>query len=275
MKRFLTRLAIFVLIGVTAFHLKSYWLLRGDRYQRKVAAREVYHVIGKSKQHNPSRKILIGDSVARQFFNSDTENDTLNSLATNQAISLAGQYILLDNYLKAGNVIDTCYAVFIPSSFQNNLQQLYSYNYFIKPFYTDQYKPLLTSTVVRQVEKIPYHGLAQYFGILTNNWSPEFESKEVQHYAFFSPISVEYIHKMSALAKEKNFKLIFVPAVCNENQRKDIESFDRWELAKNGIAQEFAHYFDQIQFLDSKYFVDDMHLANPEDFKYLYKNLVR
>lgn len=275
MKSFLIRLVIFVLIGAVAFHIKSYLLLRNDKYQRKVAAREVYHVISKSKQHNPSRKILIGDSVARQFYNSDQENDTLNSLATNQAISLAGQYLLLDNYLKAGNVIDTCYAVFIPSSFQNNLQQLYSYNYFVKPFYTNEYKPLLTKTVQTQVEKIPYYGIAQYFGILTNNWSPEFISTDKQGYAFFSPITVEYIKKMSALSQARNFKLIFVPALCNENQRKDIESFDRGELSQNGIDHILADYFDHIQYLDSKYFVDDMHLDKPEDFKHLYKNLIR
>ncbi|SCX82080.1 hypothetical protein [Flavobacterium caeni] len=275
MKSFLIKLTVFVLIGAAAFHLKSYLLLRNDKYQRKVSAREVYHVIGKSQQKNPSRKVLIGDSVARQFFNSESENDTLNSLASNQAISLAGQYILLDNYLKAGNVIDTCYAVFIPSSFQNNLQQLFTYNYFVKPFYKDQYKPLLTETVKNQVEKIPYHGVAQYFGVLTNNWAPEFVSDDQQDYAFFSPVSVEYIHKMSALAKAKHFKLIFVPAVCNENQRKNIESFDKTELAKNHIEQEFAGYFDHIQYVDSKEFVDDMHLHAPEKFIHLYQNQIR
>jgi hypothetical protein len=263
------------LIGVAAFHVKSYLLLRNDKYQRKVSAHEVYHVIGKSRQKNKAKKILLGDSVARQFFNSETESDTLNSLASNQAISLAGQYILLDNYLKAGNKIDTCYAVFIPSSFQNNLDQLFTYNYFIKPFYKDKNKSLLTPTVETQVRKIPYHGMAQYFAILTNNWAPEFESKDEKNYGLFSPISVEYIHKMSALAKANHIKLIFVPALCNENQRKNIESFDQTELVKNNIQNEFKGYFDHIQYIDSQYFVDDMHLANPEQFKHRYKNLIR
>jgi hypothetical protein len=275
MKQFLIRVILFVLIGVAAFHVKSYLLLRNDKYQRKVSAKEVYHVIGKSRQKNPSKKILLGDSVARQFFNSDEESDTLNSLASNQAISLAGQYILLDNYLKAGNKIDTCYAVFIPSSFQNDLNQLFTYNYFIKPFYKPEYKPLLTPTVNRQVQKIPYQGIAQYFCILTNNWAPEFETKDKADYVFFSPISVEYIHKMSALAKQNHFRLIFVPALCNENQRKLIATFDKKELAKNNIESEFADYFDNIQYFDSKYFVDDMHFANPEQFKDRYKNLIR
>jgi len=275
MKQFVIRVILFVLIGVAAFHVKSYLLLRNDKYQRKVSAHEVYHVIGKSKQKNNAKKILIGDSVARQCFNSEEESDTLNSLASNQAISLAGQYILLENYLKAGNKIDTCYAVFIPSSFQNNLNQLFTYNYYIKPFDKPEYKSYRTATVEQQIAKIPYHGIAQYFCILTNNWAPEFESKDEKHYDLFSPISVEYIHKMSALANKNHFKLIFVPALSNENQRKNIEAFDQTELVRNNIQNEFASYFDDIIYIDSKHFVDDMHLDKPEQFKDRYKNLIR
>lgn len=275
MKQFGIKILVFLLIGVAAFHVKSYLLLRKDKFHRKVSAREVYHVLGKSKQKNPSKKILLGDSVARQFFNSEEENDTLNSLASNQAISLAGQYVILDNYLKAGNKIDTCYAVFIPSSFQNNLDQLYTYNYFIKPFYTAENSSKWTHTVEAQVNKIPYHAIAQYFCIKTNNWTPDFESKDERNYGFFSPVSVEYIHKMSALAKANHFKLIFVPALANENERKNIESFDKSELARNNIEQEFSGYFENIVYIDSKYFVDAMHLANPEQFKDRYKNLIR
>jgi len=275
MKQFVLRVIIFVLIGVAAFHVKSYLLLRNDKYQRKVSAHEVYHVIGKSKKKNGAKKILLGDSVARQFFNSEAESDTLNSLASNQAISLAGQYILLENYMKAGNKIDTCYAVFIPSSFQNNLNQLFTYNYYVKPFYKDEYKQYRTPTVETQIAKIPYHGIAQYFCILTNNWAPEFESEDKNNYGFFSPISVEYIHKMSALAQKNHFKLIFVPALSNENQRKNIEGFDKNELVKNHLEHEFATYFDDIIYIDSQYFVDDMHLANPEQFKDRYKKLIR
>ena len=275
MKQFILRAVLFVLIGLFAFHLKSYLLLRNNKYQHKVSAKEVYFAIDKSKQKSPAKKVIIGDSTARQFYNSEEKNDTINSLASNQAISLAGQYILLHNYIAAGNKVDTVYAFFTPSSFQNNLDQLYTYNYFIKPFYTSEYKPLLTSDVKEKLNEIPYANIASYFCIRTNNWAPEIEAPKKHDYTLLSPISVDYLHKISDLTKENHIKLILVPAIANRNQKKNIDSFDKNEIVKNHLEMEFEGYFENITYVDSKYFVDDMHLINPEKFKSHYNNIVK
>lgn len=275
MKQFIFRAILFVLIGVVAFHVKSYLLLRNNKYQRKVSAKEVYFAIDKSKKKSPAKKVIIGDSTARQFYSSEEHNDTINSLASNQAISIAGQYILLHNYLAAGNKVDTVYAFFTPSSFQNNLDQLYTYNYFIKPFYNAEYKPLLTEGVKKQLNQIPYANIASYFCIRTNNWAPEFESSEKHNYTLLSPVSIAYLHKISDLVNENHIKLILVPALANRNQQKNIESFNKNEIVQSHLEKEFEGYFENISYVDSKYFVDDMHLKNPENFKSHYNNIVK
>lgn len=274
MKHFVVKTFIFVLIAVGIFHIKSFYLLRDNKYTKKVFGQEVYYSIDKSKKKNKARKVLLGDSVGKQMYDNLEENDTINSLACNQAISVAGQYILLHNYLEAGNTIDTAYIFFTPFSFVNNLDQIFTYNYFVKPFYRDEYKSLFTPLVKQQVAKIPYTDIAWYPAILTNNWSPEFQTKDPK-INFLSPISIEYLHKMSDLAKAHHFKIVMVSAPVSYKKKPEVELLNRSEIAANGLQEVFKGFFESIIYLDESNFVDGTHLEFPEKFKGRYKNLVR
>lgn len=263
-----------MLIAVGIFHIKSFYLLKGDRYTKKVFGSEVYHSIDKSKKKKKARKVLLGDSVGKQMYDNMQENDTINSLACNQAISVAGQYFLLHNYIEAGNKIDTAYIFFTPFSFVNNLDQIFTYNYFVKPFYRDEYAPLFTPLVKQQVQKIPYSGIAWYPAILTNNWTPDFKTTDPK-INFISPISAQYLHKMSDLAKANHFKIVMVSAPVSYKKKPEVDLLNRNEIAANGLQDEFKGFFESIIYLDESNFVDGTHLEFPEKFKDRYKNLVR
>ena len=142
MKKFILSCTIFLLISGIILSIKPNYLVLTGKYKVTVAGKEIYQSIFKSKQKKKSKKILLGDSVGNQLFTNTTNNDTLNSLACNQAISMAGQFILLNNYLNSGNKVDTVLLIFTPFSFQNNLDQVFTYHYFLKPFYIYEYKPL-------------------------------------------------------------------------------------------------------------------------------------
>ena len=141
---------------VAIVYSKPIYLLVTEKYKSQVAGSYIYKAIEKSKTKEPYRKLVIGDSVGRQLFPNSDEYANFNSLCTNQAVSMCGQYLLLNNYINAGNKIDTLYLLFNPTSFSNNLNQVYTFHYFLKPFNRDEYQSEFTSLVKEQIANIPY-----------------------------------------------------------------------------------------------------------------------
>jgi hypothetical protein len=274
MKKFLLKSALFVLIFFALSHVRPLYLLSKDRYKRTVAGKEVYYSIRKSKQRNVlSSRILLGDSVAYQLFKNTTSNAPLYSLACNQAVGMTGHFILLDNYLKAGNHVDAVYLLFSPFSFSNNLNQVYTYQYFLKPFYTDEYFPLFTETVVRQIHKIPYYYLSRYPNVLTSNWAPDFVSKDKINYTFLSPVSAQYVAKIRELSIKYDFEFVIMPTPISMSNKPKIEKMNKNEIAVNNLESEFKNYFNDILYLDDSNFISDgAHLKNPQKYAKYYED---
>ena len=276
MKKFLINCLLFLVIFAIGLYSRSFYLLITEEYKKNVNGADTYNAIAKSKQKKKARKVLLGDSVGRQLFENTKYNDTINSFACNQAIGLAGHYLLLNNFLSAGNEVDTVYMIFRPSSFRNNLDEKYTFHYFLKPFYKDEYKSLFTRTVYDQIRKIPFHFLSQDPAVLTSNWSPDFASKDQKGYTFLSPISAEYMTRIKELSISYNFELILLPSPVSDADRNDIASIDRNEIIDRGLGKEFENYFDQIIFLNDTSFMDGVHLIHPEIYTQYYKdNLVQ
>lgn len=272
MKKFLLHSIIFLGILAVLLHVRPLYLLYGDKYKQTVAGSDIYYSIFKSKQKKKTKKILFGDSVAQQLFPNKTNNDTISSMACNQSIAMVGHFILLNNYLNAGNQVDTVYMLFSPFSFQNNLNQVYTYHYFLKPFYIAEYKPLFTETVNRQVEKVPYSRFCRIPYILTSDWAPDFISKAVTDYTFLSPISIEYLHKIKELSIQHHFKVIILPTPASKRKKPAIEKMDQNEVAKNNLTDLFENYFKNIIYFDDSNFFDGTHIRNPQDFISRYRN---
>ncbi len=243
-----------------------------DKYKTIVVGSEIYHSLFKSKQKKKTKKLLLGDSVGNQLFRNTTNNDTINSLACNQAIGMVGQYILLNNYLNAGNQVDTVYLIYSPFSFLNNLDQIYTFHYFLKPFYVQEYMPLFTKTVIEQTHKIPYYYLCRYPYVLTSDWSPNFCSKDKKNYTFLSPVSVEYLHKITELSKKHHFDLIILPPPMRNSLKQKVEKINKNEIAENDLTNEFKNYFEKIIFINDTNFTDAFHLKNPLALKPVYVN---
>ncbi len=271
MKKFLIQLAFFVPLIVISFYITPLFLILSDQYKSTVAGRETYVSIKRSKTKHKTKKLLLGDSVAKQLF--PDPNDTINSLACNHAISLAGQYFLLNNYIKTGNKPDTVYLLFSNLSFLNNLHQIYTYHYFLKPFYHAEYDSEFTPTVYEQIHKIPYHQFCREPYILTSNWAPLFTSTDSVDYTLLSPISIQYLNKIKALAHQEKFKLIILPIPMSIKSKPSVEKINRQEITDNNFEEEFKHYFQNIVYLDESCFSDEIHLIQPEKYVSLYNKI--
>ncbi len=197
------------------FHVYPEYQYWANIYQEEVNGGEVYQVINTSKKKGKKKKLILGDSVTKQFSESDIDTSIYLNLASNQAISLVGQYCLLSNYIHTKNEIDTLYLVYHPLSFSNNLDNSFTFHYFEKPFYGNEYMNLFTEEVKTQIEKIPFHNLAKYHPVLTSNSSPTFSNEE-QNKPFISNISMVYLEKIELICKATNINLIIVSPPVNQ-----------------------------------------------------------
>lgn len=264
---FIVHFLLFVCPIVAYYTARAAWFMKDDRYKNIVYGNEIYRAIAKSKQRTPYRKLIIGDSTANQFYNCKKDDpDSACTLACNQAIGMVGQFLLLNNYLNAGNRPDTVYLVYTPFSFWDNLDQVYTYHYFLKPFYYDEYKPLMTSTVREQISKIPKYWLCHLPYILTTGWAPTIENSE-RHYTFLSPVCREYLTKIDSLSRYYAFHWEIVPTYVATHWHDTVRRFNRQEYSHYSYAAKMDQYLDSLSYLDDTCFVDDVHLRSPQHYQ--------
>lgn len=249
MKHFLRELMVFLGVFGLLFHAYPEFQYWTKRYQTDVAGTEVYEVLAASKAKLKKKKLVIGDSVAKQVLDSLANDSAIVSLASNQAISMAGQYVIAAQALIANPSVDTLVLIYHPFSFQNNLASPLSFHYFVKPIYTEENMPLISELVKHQVEAIPFYYLAHYRPVLTSNWSPSFEGISDEK-GLFSSISREYVLRLHQLCVKKGVVLQIISPPINEVFRNQL-------IAARVEFKSIPGYADSWNFYASTNFLSD------------------
>lgn len=266
MKKYLLKVALFGFLTLLFIEALCTLMLVSNIYLLNYPGKEIYHAISKSKQKSDSKILILGDSVASQLFPNSDDGDTINSLACNQAIGVVGQFLLLHNYLACGNEIDTLILIYSPTSFKDNLNQVYTFHYFLKPFNRTEYRKFFTPKVRQQIKKIPYHQFARIPHILVTSWSPKIKTDAAENDSFLSPISAEYLNKIKKLSMEYHFNLILYPTPVPMDDKMVMENIDKKVFAMNNLGDEFEAYFAKIEYLDDASFSDGVHLVDPASY---------
>ena len=264
MKGFLYKIVLFSIFALLLLETIAYAYRMSGLFEHFIPGAEVYLSIRKSKQKTNSNVVLIGDSVGQQMFSNKQYFDKPYSLACNQAVSFAGYYFLLNNFIKAGNEVDSVLLFCSPFSFDNNLNQIFTYHYFLKPFGRSPYKSDFTNTVNTQIAKLPYHQIASSNCIAISKWAPLPDQLDTVDFSFMSPVASEYLTKIKQLSLAHNFKFIMVPAPTKNSNKKEIANFDKKEYLGQNYETEIISYFDRIRYIDDKNFSDKIHLINPD-----------
>lgn len=262
----LLKIGFLVLVVVLYFFARSLFLLQADRYQSRVAGNEIYRSIAKSRTKvSGISKLVLGDSAANQLYNNSRYNDSIYSLTCNQAISMAGYYLLLKNFLETNPELHDLeiYLIYHPKSFKNNLDQIYTFHYFLKPFNTAEYRPLFSATVLKQIEKMPFNRYAQLFFIKTNNWAPPYGLTDNKHDIHLSDISREYLMKIIDLSGSYGHTFKLLPPLVSRNFREPIEKFRSQISGSDILAEHLGPYLEQIVYWDDSLFSDGIHLKHP------------
>ena len=274
MKLFLKNLAVFLLIALVLIQVKAFYLYSTGKYQQTVEAAYIYNAILKSKKQTKIKKLIMGDSVIRQLYPNNIKSDQYYSLVCNRAISIVGQYLLLNNLINAGNTIDTLFLSFTPGTFREDLNGKHTFHYFLKPFNRKEYKPEFTEEVYHNLGKVPLHYLSQYPFILASDWSPKYNPKPNTAFSFISPIARQYLSKIKELSIKNNFKIVFIPPPTSERYADEIKTFNFDELIGTGFEMDLKNYFNEIPILPDSCFLDGIHLHKPNLYKKYFINYI-
>ena len=255
MKKFVFKALVFF----SMFVVICWFIELSGFYAYLTPGKLVRQKIALSKKHiDGAEVILLGDSVAGSLYKTmkPGENGVIN-LACNQALDVIGHYFLLNNSLKKNQNIKKVVFFFNPFSFSNNIDHVYSYNNFIKPFYKREYINLYTETAKKQVKNYPLYFLARFPPVAITYFTPGIDSEESS--VFLSEISCEYLRKFQELADEKGFEFEVLSPPIRISREKEVQAL-KIEYAKEKCNIDLINkYFDKIVYSDDKFYQDDVH----------------
>lgn len=229
---------------------------------------DVYEAIVASEKQTIYSTVLLGDSVSRQLFNvRNQENSQYYHLNSNQAIGVIGNYILLNNYLINNPQTRKVYLIMRPTSFNNNLNQKWTYTYFILPFLKEENKKYFSETSLKKVNikrKFLNKYLLNIFELnpklsllLKIDYSDEMtDIKE----AYLSDISIEYLKKIKKLLQEKNIEFFVLASPLSIKEKSEYNLL-RKNIKDNHFEDIFVYYFDSIQYYPENDFIDGVHFS--------------
>lgn len=244
------------------------------------SARDVYELVENSNKAIKTDLLLLGDSVCDQIFRS-TNIDSLIEMCDNQAYEVPGCYMLLNNLLKQKSEIKKVVLMINPFSLSCNLNQDFTYNYLVKPFY--RLLPMLDEEEQKYIETtFPMNDFLYKIPFFRYSLS-EFDLKNSKNHVDIdeikiSKINFKYLNKIDSLCNAFNidFKLISPPLVNSKKQVvKNFKSTIDYENHNFFIKK----YFDNLFFYDDSLSSDGFHLDDVNSFlivnQKMLKNLIK
>lgn len=267
MKRFLINTILFSLCAsIVLLSNEAHYFYSGN-FKDQIDGWEVYvaQKRSKTKSRNHKKKLILGDSVARQLFpvENERESDSIVSLACNQAISMAGHYFLLSNYIEsnAENLPEEVILLIHPMTLSNNLD-IYAYHYFLKPFYCSEYKQDFSDVLIQRYKQIPLYWSAKLPFIRSSSFTFEYRLPD-EEYNLVSPLTKFYISKILSLCKNNDiiFELYSAPVSIEKKELVEEKLVDA--IASNEFYVELLNaYLNSIKYFPATEFYDGVHLTS-------------
>jgi hypothetical protein len=235
----------------------------------KTDADMVYKALDKSKVKTKKKKIIFGDSVGSQLFSPYEDADSVYSMCTTGPSGIVGVYVLLNNFIAANETQGKdFYYVATPHAFASQLKTKYTYNHFVKPFYTWGNRRYFTPSVNDSIHAIPYWYAAQLPFIKISDFQPAYNFTCDTVFSIIPSVAVDYLKLIDSVAKQNHLNFHFVMPFIDERFRDEDHAYLRNIINQNGLNNIFAGYFENEKFLpDSEFKPDHHHYLNPQKIK--------
>jgi len=274
MKHFISVICIYLLVVLLIVLPPELYKILTDANYSDVAGGEVRAAVkvSKTKTNKKIKELILGDSTGHALYPSEKEYDSIASMACNQAITFAGQYFLLKNYLETNkeNLPQEIIFLLTPESFGNDVD-IFAYQYFLKPFPVFEYKSLYTNHLYSRIKSIPFYWTANLPFIQTSNYTPRAAVPAYTERLPMSELTYEYMILMDSITKEYKIPFELRSTPVRDDRKNEIENVAQ-NIYSTGSTR-FSHllrpYVESITYYPSDLFVDPVHMkdtALPEDY---------
>ena len=245
-------------------------VVNANDYEKNEGLKEIAPYIEKVQQRDGTTKLIVGDSMCHQMFNGlQKYNPDYTIVGSNGAITLAGQYLLVSEYMKNHeNVTDIC-MFFFPGSLGRSYDTILGYQYVVMPFGSynllEDLEPntiedmkkvygkiFLEQKVIRWMEKSAV-GKKIYYNVLKESGIGYMEKSKLE-------IANQYIKKIYDICGQNNIKLHFYPSPVAEHNRESISSVedgyhDTW------LGRTFPEFFEKVFYFPDEQAQDGVHFS--------------
>jgi hypothetical protein len=220
---------------------------------------EVIHSINKSKKKAAAKKLIIGDSTGNQLYSNYSYNDSVYSIACNRAITMAGQYFLLNNFFKAnsGNLPKEVILVYHPLSFRDNLDR-FAFHYLLKPFYNSDYP--IDSVLNHYIVTVPFYRITKLRFVQASNYMPSYDLPQEKN-VWFSTITKDYLAKIRQLCQSKGVAFRMVSSPVRSDIRAEVERTMSYYPDSSAYITDYKR---TIRYFDKSLFKDKVHMIKAD-----------
>lgn len=274
MKRFICKVLVFLLvIAFITIPVEIYKIHHISVYIEGINGGEVYSAINKSQTKKVVKRLVLGDSVGHQLYPCEQNYDSIVSLACNQAITLAGQFFLLKNFVEI-NIDDLPEEIILlitPFSLSNDVDK-YAYQYFLKPFPPSNYSKFYTEHLSQRIHSIPMYWTANMPFIQTSNYTPQWAVVPFQQEPkSISQLSYEYLIKIDSVANANNITFRMLSTPVRDDRQNDLAFF--WDNLPteymSKLPKLLQSYKESIVCLPHEWYYDPVHFGEgkiPNDY---------
>lgn len=264
MKRLLTISGIYLMVILAIVLPVELYKMFHELDDNKIPGFEARIALRVSRMHTSKavKRLILGDSTGRLFYPAWQEYDSIVSMACNQAITMAGQYFLLKNYLETNhdNLPDKIVVIYTPFSLSNDVDK-YAYQYFLKPFSPSEYETLYTTHLKERIESIPFYRTANWPFIQTSGYTPRFAVPTEEVEVPLSELTYEYLMLIDSLAQVYNIPWEMCSTPVRDDRIQETEKIICALEQKTGaLTPVFQSYIQSIRYYPAERFQDATHL---------------
>ena len=267
MKRFIYKVLVYsVVVLLLLLPNELYNMYIVDNFEH-LAGAEVRAAVKKSKTkiNKKIKTIIFGDSTGHSLYPTENEYENIVSMTCNQAITMAGHYFLLKNYIEnnADNIPEEVILLYTPFSLCNDVDE-YAYQYFLKSFPVLEYKSIYTNHLSSRIKSIPLYWTANLPFIQTSNYTPRISVPKQQSIQAVSQITLEYLLLIDSLTKAYDISFsMYATPIRDDKKNEVIEIQDDFKtIAKEHLNHILLPYFESVVYYPHHLFFDRVHLYN-------------
>lgn len=244
---------------------------------------EIKNYIYKAQTEDGTTKLIVGDSVCRQLFAGLQEaNEDFTIIGSNGAITVAGQYILMKEYLEHHPEATDVFLIILPESLERTYDTTWGYQYGVMPFvetntlrWLDENTLNIISSTYGEfflnpqvVNRIRLSGINKkiYLNLLRKR------SAGYRLTDYFE-LANQYICKMDELCKERNVNFHLYPCPVSESKKEDMEELIP-QFMESEIYPINPSFFEQIYYFPAEQAADGAHFSGDYANQECYNDII-